>query len=230
MTAKLRDLVQDLQRKGIKLQLKINDNRQTMLSVKWEPHQTKVSLHRMFLSAPHNIMRALSCYIKREHKAIAPEIKAFIEKRRAQLDYSHSVDKSRLQTVGVVYNLEAIYKRLNKHYFKNSLKLLITWFGSSDVKHRSQCSLGLYYDILKLVKIHRLLDSRFVPEYVVEFVIFHEMLHAVCPAFIDERGIHRVHSAEFKKEEESFYCYKQATDWIRKHQMSFFLFQGRQCA
>ena len=230
MTTKLRDFAQGLERKGVKLQLKINDNRQTMLSVKWEPHQIKVSLHRMFLSAPQDIMQALACYLKREHKTISPEIKAFIEARRSKLDYSQSVDIKKLQTKGHVYDLEEIYKRLNKQYFKNSLRLLITWFGNGSLKHRSHCSLGLYYDILKLIKIHRFLDSRSVPGYVLEFVIFHEMLHAVCPAYIDERGIHRIHGAEFKRREESFYCYKEATEWIRKHQMNFFLFQRRKCA
>lgn len=230
MTTKFLNFFQSLERKGIKLQLKINDNRQTMLSVKWEPHQTKVSLHRMFLSAPQNVMQALACYIKREHKTIAPEIKAFIEARRSKLDYSHAVDTNKLQTKGRVYDLEAIYNRLNSHYFNDSLQLLITWFGNSSLKHRSHCSLGLYYDILKLVKIHRFLDNNSVPEYVVEFIIFHEMLHAVCPAYIDERGVHRIHSEEFKEREESFYCYKEATDWIRKHQIHFFFFQKRKCA
>ena len=224
---KLVHFFQNLERKGIKLHVKINDNRQTMLSVQWEPNQTKVSLHRMFLTAPQNIMQALACYIKREHKAISPDIKAFIEARRLELDYSHIIDRDTLDTKGSAFDLMKIYRKLNKTYFKNSLDLGITWFGSSFIRNRSRCSLGLYYDTLKLIKIHRLLDNPLVPYFVIEFVVFHEMLHAVCPAYIDERGIHRAHGAEFKKHEESFYCYKEATDWIRKHQMNFFLFRGR---
>lgn len=218
---------QNIERKGKKLHVRINDNRQTMLSVIWERKQTKVSLHRMFLKAPQNIMQALACYIERKHKAIAPEIKAFIESRRAELDYSHIIDRDALDTKGGAFDLTEIYRRLNKTCFKNSLDLGITWFGSSFIKNRSRCSLGLYYDTLKLIKIHRLLDNPLVPDFVIEFVVFHEMLHAVCPAYIDERGVHRVHGAEFKRREESFYCYKEATEWIRKHQMNFFLFRGR---
>ena len=48
---------------GRKLKLKINDNRSTMLSVRWEPDCTKVSLHRIFLQAPRNVMDELSCYL-----------------------------------------------------------------------------------------------------------------------------------------------------------------------
>ncbi len=61
---------------GTKLYLKINDNRSTMLSVKWEPDCTKVSLHRMFLEAPSNMMQALTCYIKGEHKNLSPKYKS----------------------------------------------------------------------------------------------------------------------------------------------------------
>ena len=79
---------------GIKLRLKINDNRSTMLSVKWEPDCTKVSLHRMFLQAPQNVMQALACYLRGEHKKIAPSIKAYIEDNLQKLDYSHQIDFS----------------------------------------------------------------------------------------------------------------------------------------
>src|ERR1700679_3373334 len=102
---------------GIKLHLKINDNRSTMLSVKWEPDCTKVSLHRMFLKAPLNVMQALACYLKGEHKKIAPSIKAYIENSLQNLDYSHELDLSKLQTKGQVYDLEKIYCDLNHEYF-----------------------------------------------------------------------------------------------------------------
>ena len=51
-----------------KVQLKINNNRSTMLSVRWEPDCTKVSLHQMFLNAPTNIMQDLACYVRQEQE------------------------------------------------------------------------------------------------------------------------------------------------------------------
>ena len=202
--------------------VKINNNRQTLLSVKWEPSATKVSMHKMFLEAPQNVMDALACYIKREHTAVSSEIKAFIESSLSKFDYSHLLNVKQLEHAGKVYDLKAIYDKLNALYFKNSLALHITWFGNPFVKNRVRCTLGLYYDSLKLVKIHRRLDDDAVPAFVVEFVVFHEMAHAVCPAFIDERGMHRSHGAEFKRIEKSFWAYKEAESWIKKHQVNFF--------
>lgn len=224
MSSKLHELLSDLEGKGIRLQLKINDNRQTMLSVKWGPNQTRVSLHRMFLRAPNHVVEALARYIKREQKGVTAEIKAFIEEMRGQLDYSYLLDPRRLETKGRAHNIQKIYDKLNRSCFNGDLNLSITWFGHHMPKNRSRCSLGLYYDTLKLIKIHRLLDNPDVPEYVVEFVIYHEMLHAVCPAYIDEKGVHRIHGEEFKEREESFYSFKAASCWIKQHQMSFFLF------
>ena len=81
---------QYLQKKEkVPLDLKINDNRSTMLSVKWEQHQTKVSLHRIFLDAPPRVMDALACYIWRKHKVIDPLVKKFIETKLPKLNYSH---------------------------------------------------------------------------------------------------------------------------------------------
>lgn len=215
--------IDQLQREVKKpLHVKINNNRQTLLSVKWEPLATKVSMHKMFLNAPKNVMDALACYIKKEQTALPIEIKTFIESSFSKFDYSHLLDKEKLIHHGSTYNLKAMYDKLNSMYFKDNLQLHITWFGNRLVKNRARCTLGLYYDSLKLIKIHRRLDDPQVPLFVVEFVVFHEMTHAICPAYIDERGIHRSHGKEFKRLEKLFWAYNEAEAWIKKHQINFF--------
>src|ERR1700722_470754 len=168
---------------GTKLQLKINDNRSTMLSVKWEPDCAKVSLHRMFLTAPQNIMEELTCYFSQEGKIISPNVKAYIEDNLKKIDYSHTLNKGRLSHQGDVYNLQTIYNQLNHEYFNNELQLAFTWFGKANQRNRSKVTFGLYHDSLKLIKIHKMLDNDSFPEYFVSFVMYHEMLHNVCPGF-----------------------------------------------
>jgi len=207
---------------GTKLHLKINDNRSTMLSVKWESDCTKVSLHRMFLQAPLNIMQDLTCYLKREKKTLAPSIKAYIEDNLQKLDYSHELNLNKLQTQGEVYNLKLIYDYLNKEYFQDKLKLHITWFGKSSNHNRSRITFGLYYDPLKLIKINRLLDQSYFPIYFVEYVVYHEMLHYVCPTFVDERGQKHIHSKEFKAREKKIKNFDLAQKWVKTHQNELF--------
>jgi len=202
---------------GIKLHLKINDNRSTMLSVKWEPDCTKVSLHRMFLGAPQNVMQALACYLKGKHKKIAPSIKAYIEHNLQKLNYSHELDLSKLDKQGRCYDLQPIYDQLNRDYFNHSLDLHITWFGQGQKRRCNRVTFGLYHDPLRLIKINRLLDNSKFPDYFVAYVIYHEMLHYVCPPYVDEKGVSHIHSKLFKEKEKEFKYYKEAQQWIRNN-------------
>lgn len=209
-------------RSGQKLKLKINDNRSTMLCVKWEPDYTQVSLHRMFLQAPRNVMDALGCYLRQEHEEIAPSVKAFIDDNLKILDYSHMVDRTKLYTHGNVYNLKRMYDELNQEYYKGKLDLAITWFGKPWARPRSRVTFGLYHDSLRLIKINKLLDSPSFPDYLVAYVIFHEMVHYVCPAYTDSKGHHHIHSKEFKAEEARFSHFALSQRWIKENQANLF--------
>lgn len=193
-----------------------------MLSVRWEPDKTLISMHEMFLKAPQNVMDDLACYFRGEKKAISPRIRAFIEDGYKRLDYSHTVDTSKLETRGLVYDLKAIYDELNLEYFEGLLALFITWFGKHIQKNRSKINFGLYYDPLKLIKVNRIMDTSQFPEYVVKFIIYHEMLHHVCPSYHDDKGIHRIHSKEFKALEKKFRDYKAAQAWIKANTADLF--------
>lgn len=209
---------------GQKLRLKINDNRSTMLSVKWEPDCTKVSLHKMFLQAPSNVMEQLACYISRDKDKVPKAVRSYIEENLKKLDYSHTLSKHSLRSQGKVYNLQEHYDALNDEYFKGKLSLLITWFGKMLTRSspRSRLTLGLFHDQLKLIKINRFLDADSVPEFMLDYVIYHEMLHYVCPSYIDEKGIHRIHSKEFKAREAEFQFFKEAQDWISQNNTMLF--------
>lgn len=202
---------------GKKLKLRINNNRSTMLSVKWGGPDCVVSLHSFFLEAPQNVMDALACYISQEHKKIAPSIKMFIEDSLKKLDYSHQIDTSKLYMQGNVYDLQALYDQVNQEYFDNQVNVAITWYGKHSQRNYSRVTFGLYHHLLRLIKINRILDVAHVPEYLVAFVIYHEMLHVACPSYVDEKGINRIHSKEFREREVLFRDYYKAKKWIEKY-------------
>lgn len=214
---------QQLEREiGKKLKLRINENRSTMLSVKWEPGCTSVSLHKFFLEAPKNVMDRLACYIRREDKRMAPEVSTFIEENTKKLDYSNDINKKKLVVQGNTYNLDKMMGDLNKRYFNNKLRLNITWFGRADKRNKSKVTFGLYQELLKLIKINRVLDNPNYPPYIVSYVIYHEMLHHVCPPFVDDTGRNKIHNDEFKAREEKFHEYERAQEWIKQNINHFF--------
>lgn len=207
---------------GKKLQLKINDNRASMLSVRWERSHTQVSLHRIFLDAPHDILDELAFYLRKKQRGLSPSLKAFIEESWHKLDYSHLLDQQNMETKGEVHDLAEIFDRVNKTYFDGKVELLITWYGTRGKRGRSQVTFGLYYDSMKLIKINRLLDTPDVPTYVVEFVVYHEILHHVSPSYVEQTGRRQVHSKEFKKLEKQFQAYAAAKQWIEEHHAEMF--------
>lgn len=206
-----------------KVKLKINDNRSTMLSVKWEPDCTKVSMHRLFLEAPKNIMDALACHIRHKNSDVAPSVKAFIEDKLKDLDYSYTLDRDKLVTKGAHYDLLKLYDGIEKEYFTGEeLNLNITWFGSRLLKRRSRLTFGLYHQPLRLIKINKMMDSHRFPPFFVEYVVFHEMLHHLCPSYYDGSGKHCVHTREFKAREKEFKHYAEAKKWLKANTARLF--------
>lgn len=204
----------------------VNDNRSTMLSVLdrgrgW----ARLSLHRMFLDAPEKVISAIAHYV-RGTAAVVPEeeflLRGYIQSNLSRFNYTSELKRRVLVSQGAVYDLRALYEGLNREYFQSRLDLQITWFGYQKKARGHRVTFGQYYDHLKLIKIHRMLDDRFYPEYFVRFVIYHEMLHEVVPGYMDERGVYRIHGENFKCEERAFKEYEQAIAWEKRHKMHFF--------
>jgi len=127
-----------------------------------------------------------------------------------------------LQPLGGHYDLQAIFNEINASYFDKKLELKITWFGSATRKARRHRKLGLYCFRTKVVKIHRLLDQPHFPPYFISYVVYHEMLHSVCPPVKAKKGRYRIHHSNFKKKEQEFAQYAVAKQWEEENKRLFF--------
>lgn len=211
----------------IQLELVVNENRSTMLSLlEKKRNRARLSIHRMFLNAPEDVISAIAHYVRgtrRPRKDLI--IRGYIQSNLPRYNYSYKINKDKLVSVGRYYNLKRIYDTLNKHYFQNKLDLDITWFGLSKRRQRrSRIIFGMYQDHLKLIKIHRIMDDPFFPDYFVRFVVYHEMLHEVVPGYVDEKGLFRIHGKEFKEREKQFEDYEKAILWEKKNKKQLFNF------
>jgi hypothetical protein len=110
---------------------------------------------------------------------------------------------------GGFYDLDEIFDSLNFWYFGGRLeKPVLTWspkmtfhiLGHHDATHDT-------------VSISRSLDARNVPSFVVEYVLYHEMLHIAHPA-IHQNGRRYHHTAAFKRDERRFLHFHKAEKWI----------------
>jgi hypothetical protein len=110
---------------------------------------------------------------------------------------------------GEVYDLERIFARLNRRYFDGEIeKPVLTWS-----KRRARSILGHHDAAHDTIVISKTLDSREVPEWFVEYILFHEMLHIKHPARI-VNGRRYYHTTAFRAEEQSFPRYQHAQEWL----------------
>lgn len=112
---------------------------------------------------------------------------------------------------GSVYDLDRMFSRLNRRYFQSSLaKPTITWS-----QRRTRRILGHHDRVYQTITISKSLDAREVPEWFVEYILHHEMLHIKHPArLVNGRRYH--HTSAFRADERRFAYYDDAQQWLVK--------------
>ena len=137
-------------------------------------------------------------------------------KRKRKLSAKRLPLQGQLQfsSEGEYFDLQAVFDKLNLEYFDNALAgYTITWGKRRKLPPREYFVFGTIQEEDRIIRIHPLLDAPFVPTWFLEYVIYHEMLHAVTPEETDENGRRKIHTAEFYRREAEFYCYRRARRW-----------------
>lgn len=108
------------------------------------------------------------------------------------------------------YHLEEIFDDLNHRFFHGLMgRPQLTWS-----REHARNRLGHYDPAHNTIVISRVFDDPRVPRYVVEYILYHEMLHLKHPVKL--RGSRRcVHSKEFVAEENLFPEVDKARKFLR---------------
>jgi predicted metal-dependent hydrolase len=195
---------------GKQITLTLTDNSTVMLSVKNNGKSAALRLHRIFLNAGDDIIHEIAALIN-DRRSKTPLINKFIKLSAKKMERKPRKN-IRLNPDGKYYNLNEIFASLNRQYFESAITSSITWGKSVKRWGVRKRTLGSYSSHTNIIRLNPLLDSMNVPEYFVEYVTYHEMLHA--DMGIDESGTRRiVHSREFKKRERLFKHYEKAILW-----------------
>ena len=204
-------------RMGRGVRLVITDNRRTVLSAQEKGGRMEIRLHHIFLEAGDEILDAVARYLIHHDKVACEVIDAFVENNRDRVVAS-AARTPRLQPQGKHYDLQKIFDSLAIRCFGEGMDAKITW-GRRVRPKRGQRSLqlGNYVPDERLIRIHPALDQSWVPEYVVEGVVYHEMLHHDLPAVVNESGQHRFHTAAFRKRERLYEHHDAAEKWEKEN-------------
>lgn len=192
----------------VPIQIIWHENRTTYLSVKKEGAIYHLRIHRLFYDAPSPVLEALlDCAITRSPKAKA------VVRQMAHLYFSkvHSPAKP-LNPFGKTYNLQEILERIQKILLVEGLSIGWSNFPRRMSSLRS-ITFGTFNSYHRQIRIHPFLDDAHVPLYFLEYIVYHEMLHAVCPSKMDRQGKCKIHTREFREKERLFPLFEEAKSW-----------------
>lgn len=110
---------------------------------------------------------------------------------------------------GEYYDLSKIFDRLNRSYFHGRLpKPTLTWSARKTYR-----ILGHHDATHNTIVVSRSLDTKDTPKFVVDYIVFHEMLHIHHPT-VHHNGRRYNHTPAFRADEEKFEYFEAAEKWI----------------
>jgi hypothetical protein len=170
----------------------------------------------MFLHAPLAVVRAIARGLRRRGGSTAAEVRRFMNENL------HLVRRGTrrlppLHTQGRTYDLQAIFQRLNAALFDGSLRVPVTWGRGTGRARRRGLTFGSYDPVLRLIRIHPVLDSRDVPLCFVESVLYHEMLHHTMGGVADKVGRTVYHTRAFREAESRYPRQQEALAWEKRN-------------
>ncbi len=187
-----------------------HENKTVYLSIRKERRHLHLRLHRLFLNAPPAVLEALIHYALKKD----PQARALVRQAVHQHFTQARLPAEPLSTAGSTYDLQAIFDRLLPLVPLSDVQI-----GWSKRAHRGRfhsLTFGSYDRVCCQIRINPLLDDPEVPLYFLEFIVYHEMLHAVCPSTVDAAGRCSIHTPEFRRKERQFPHFRIAKEWGKK--------------
>lgn len=188
-------------------------------SIQWKDGRLEASLSDVFQQAPESVQEALAWILlcKLFRKQTPPRHLDRYRRFLNRKEVVRSVEQVRrergrkriLSPQGAHFDLVELFEDLNLRFFFGLMaRPELGWSPT-----RSRTILGHYDVAHHTIVISRWLDGPDVPRYVVEYVMYHEMLHLRFP---EERSGSRrcVHTQQFREAEQAFPDYQSANEWI----------------
>jgi len=191
----------------------LTKNSSTLISAKQGKDGVREArIQEAFRGADPKTMYALARFIVRPDRRSREAIDNYI-RDRADLFQALGRDPApaRTSSRGRRRNLKKIMAKVLGDYGLKIKDLTIGWGKrASATRGKRSIKFGSYCHQTRTITIHPELDREDVPDYFVEYIVYHEALHAVFPPERGDDGRREVHGAEFKRFEKKFREYAEA--------------------
>jgi hypothetical protein len=174
-----------------------------------------IEAHQGFVGAPPAVIQAmLRIALGGKGKAVLSRVKDYAHSQ-AFLSISSALEGEYLsapaRTQGGHFNLQQVFERVNQAYFQGQMdQPNLTW--NKTLTHRK---FGHYQANTDTVMLSISLDKSSTPAYVIEFVMYHELLHKQL-GVVTNRGRRYAHTKAFREAEARFPQQEQAQAYLNK--------------
>lgn len=189
----------------------LTDNRRRMLTAKRERGRHRLRVHHMFLGCDPETVAAIVALAQGDEEARG-RIERYIRCNRDQISFRPDDDE--IERVGEHFDLsemlDDVRGLLSTEHREHVEDVEISW--GRDGRGSKSIRFGSYDFDQRLIRVHPALDQAWVPRYFVAFIVYHELLHPICPP--RQSGERRnVHTQKFDELERQFPRYEEAIEW-----------------
>ncbi len=180
-----------------------------------------VRVSDILTGSPRDVLFALACIlVAKLYRLKTPPAQERIYRNHtlnpSVLDASHTARRKRGYKIttssrGKVYDLGELFAELNDRYFAGELdRPVLSWS-----RRRTRRVLGHHDHVHGAIIISTTLDNSRIPRLVVEYVLYHEMLHVKHPPRV-VAGRTEYHSRAFREDERRFDRFNEALKQLEK--------------
>jgi hypothetical protein len=188
-----------------------------MITVRWSSPGYTVRIHHMFLEAGAPVLKALAGFIGKRSGRPSPVLRQFVAGHAGKIRKAPPrMGRIAVRTAGRYFDLREIFLRVNREHFNGQVDCRITWGTTTRARPRHSIRLGTYSEQTKTIRVHPHLDQSFVPPYVIEGIVYHEMLHHLVGTTA-VRGRKVAHLPAFRRLESRYPHHDQVQAWIKTH-------------
>jgi hypothetical protein len=179
------------------------------------PNLTTIVLSEGFIQASDDVLRAaIASALLGKSQQTTQVIKKFgisQEYSDVLLELDLIVQAITETAKGNCYDLDALFEAVNQEYFAGQMvKPRLSWNRAL-----TRRKFGHYERARDRVVMSLTLDNHRVPQFVVEFVLYHELLHKHHGSrWVNGRRMS--HTAEFRRSEQQFKFYEEAHHWLSR--------------
>jgi hypothetical protein len=179
----------------------------------------ELRIHPAVLDSDFSTRRLLVDFIRRPGRGVRRRIQNRLaprtggERLRPEEQIQHG-------GLGRFHNLQEMFHSLNRRYFGGRLSAGVMWGRSGGRERRQSIDFGSYELMQNTIRINPALDRRWVPTFFVQYILFHEMLHAAV-GFRRRNGRRLLHPPEFVEKERRFARFRAASRWERSNLWRF---------